>query len=348
VSECTRGDRTSAESEGDEVLRRADQRFADVSRRSSLRPCGKAWLIPGARQQPPSGSKPDRLTVLGAIIFASLQSQCGAGFHSLLLAVFTRLIPRLAAGQKPVASIPQRASRFENLMTILPWVRANAEVPSVPGPALRWHTRFVRASFLPIRSQRPLVLEDLSADHRGGKDHAVVGSSGAGKAQSPTGQRPAFPYHRAGSGRWRGAYAADGTYLAPPRWLRGPGYGALSRHGAGEFALGRNRTPPNRNERVSAWAAAEFAFEATSRVLDTTWGTAACSCRTDNGSALRWPARCCVSRELLILDEGNQQSRLREREADPGRDRTAAGRTTVLMIAHRVFRHSARGHDLPS
>src|SRR6202789_535402 len=59
------------------------------------------------------------LAVLGAIIFASLQIlNVAPASILLLLAIFTRLIPRLAAGQSQLQAFLSELPAFENLMTI--------------------------------------------------------------------------------------------------------------------------------------------------------------------------------------------------------------------------------------
>ena len=71
------------------------------------------------------------LAVLGAIIFASLQIlNVAPASILLLLAIFTRLIPRLAAGQSQLQAFLSELPAFENLMTIYRGCVANAEAVS--------------------------------------------------------------------------------------------------------------------------------------------------------------------------------------------------------------------------
>ena len=77
--------------------------------------------------------------VLGGIIFASLQIlNVAPASILLLLAVFTRLFPRLAAGQSQLQAFLSELPAFENLMTIYRECVANAEVPGAPAPGLPW------------------------------------------------------------------------------------------------------------------------------------------------------------------------------------------------------------------
>ena len=88
-------------------------------------------------------------------------------------------------------------------------------------------------------AERPLVLDDLSLTIAAGKVTAIVGSSGAGKstvADLVNGLLSPVTGRVLVDGVELTPQAAQG--LAPPRWLRSPGHGALSRHGARQPALG--------------------------------------------------------------------------------------------------------------
>src|SRR5271155_661796 len=124
------------------------------------------------------------LIVLGAIIFASLQIlNVAPASMLLLLAVFTRLFPRLAAGQSQLQSFLGELPAFENLMKLDRECVANAEVPgsASTGPSLTQEIRLERVGFR-YDDQRTPVLEDLSLPIAAGKVTALVGSSGAGKS----------------------------------------------------------------------------------------------------------------------------------------------------------------------
>src|SRR5580698_8348778 len=120
------------------------------------------------------------LMVLAAIIFASLQVlKVAPASVLLLLAVFSRLIPRLAAGQNQLQAFLSELPAFENLMAIYRECVANAEIPGGAGlgPALAHEIRLERVGFR-YDAQRPMVLEDLSLTIAAGKVTAIVGSSG--------------------------------------------------------------------------------------------------------------------------------------------------------------------------
>src|ERR1700678_3952571 len=123
------------------------------------------------------------LMVLGGIIFASLQIlNVAPASILLLLAVFTRLVPRLAAGQNQLQAFLGELPAFENVMTIYRECVANAEVPGAAGPPpLAHEIRLERVGFR-YEALRPMVLEDLSLTIAAGKVTAIVGSSGAGKS----------------------------------------------------------------------------------------------------------------------------------------------------------------------
>jgi ATP-binding cassette, subfamily C, bacterial len=122
------------------------------------------------------------LLLLGAIIFASLQILSVAPASMLLLlAVFTRLFPRLSAAQNQLQAFLSELPAFENLMAIYQDCQANAEVPGVRGaePKLAHEIRLEHVTF---RYDANPVLEDLSLTIAAGKVTAIVGSSGAGKS----------------------------------------------------------------------------------------------------------------------------------------------------------------------
>jgi ATP-binding cassette subfamily C protein len=100
----------------------------------------------------------------------------------LLLAVFTRLFPRLAAGQSQLQAFLTELPAFENLMTIYQECVANAEVPSAaePGPAPDLSPAHeIRLEHVAFRYEpdRPMVLDDLSLAIAAGRVTAIVGSS---------------------------------------------------------------------------------------------------------------------------------------------------------------------------
>src|SRR6204780_828364 len=124
------------------------------------------------------------LLLLGAIIFASLQIlNVAPASILLLLAVFTRLFPRLAPAQSQLQAFLTELPAFENLMTIYKECVDNAEVPGAagPGPGPAHEIRLEHIGFR-YETDRPLVLDDLSLAIPAGRVTAIVGSSGAGKS----------------------------------------------------------------------------------------------------------------------------------------------------------------------
>ncbi len=277
-----------------------DAQTSDLAMFSSLQSSALQQSLANTRSQAAAAFwfEAGSLAVLGAIIFASLQIlNVAPASILLLLAVFTRLIPRLAAGQSQLQAFLSELPAFENLMTIYRGCVANAEVPSAPGPgpSLAQEIRLERVSFQ-YEAQRPHGAGGVVADHRRGKDHRHRGFFGRGKEHHRRpGQWPAFPDHWPGSGRRRGTYAADRSRLAPPGWLRGPGHRALSRHGAGELALGKAGRLRTGNARGSQAWPPPSSSSSYRRDWIPPWGTAACFCPMANGSASRWLARCCAS-----------------------------------------------------
>src|SRR5580692_4389981 len=115
------------------------------------------------------------LLVLGGIIFASLQIlNVAPASILLLLAVFTRLFPRLAAGQGQLQAFLTELPAFENLMTIYRECLANAEVPGAAGPS-RGPAHEIRLEHVTFRYEpdRSLVLDDLSLTIAAGRVTAI-------------------------------------------------------------------------------------------------------------------------------------------------------------------------------
>jgi ATP-binding cassette subfamily C protein len=124
------------------------------------------------------------LMVLAGIIFVSLQvMHVPAASVLVLLAVFTRLIPRLAAGQNQLQAFVSDLPAFENLMSIYLDCLANPETPSASGlrPALTHEIRLEEVSFR-YEPQRPIVLDGVSLTIAAGTITAIVGPSGSGKS----------------------------------------------------------------------------------------------------------------------------------------------------------------------
>src|ERR1700678_1650152 len=162
-----------------------DAQSSDLAMFSSLQSSALQQSLESTRSQAAAAFwfEAGSLLLLGGIIFASLQIlNVAPASILLLLAVFTRLVPRLAAGQSQLQAFLSELPAFENLMTIYRECVANAEVPGAAGPPpLAHEIRLERVGFR-YEALRPMVLEDLSLTIAAGKVTAIVGSSGAGKS----------------------------------------------------------------------------------------------------------------------------------------------------------------------
>jgi ATP-binding cassette subfamily C protein len=255
----------------------------------------------------------------------------------LLLAVFTRLIPRLAAGQSQLQAFLSELPAFENLMTIYRECVANAEVPDAagPGPSLAHEIRLERVAF-GYDAQRPLVLEDLSLTIAAGKVTAIAGSSGAGKstvADLVNGLLSPIA----------GRVLVDSAELTPQTaraWRRHVGYVAQDTvlfHDTVRANLLWAKPEASEQEiRESlALAAAEFVF-ALPHGLDTNVGDR--GMLLSHGQRQRIAlARALLRRPgLLILDEATSSLDFDNEKRILDAIERLQGRTTVLLIAHRV------------
>jgi ATP-binding cassette subfamily C protein len=282
------------------------------------------------------------LLVLGAIIFASLQIlNVAPASILLLLAVFTRLFPRLAAGQGQLQAFLTELPAFENLMTIYQECQANAEVPSAAGPGPQpdlspaHEIRLDHVSFR-YEPDRPLVLDDLSLTIAAGKVTAIVGSSGAGKstvADLINGLLAPVT----------GQVLVDGVELAPQTaraWRRHVGYVAqdtvLFHDTVRNNLRWANPDASEKEMRESlGLAAAEFVFELP-QGLDTTVGDR--GMLLSHGQRQRIALARALLRKpgLLILDEATSSLDFDNEKRILDAIERLQGRATVLLIAHRV------------
>ena len=278
------------------------------------------------------------LIVLGAIIFASLQIlNVAPASMLLLLAVFTRLFPRLAAGQSQLQAFLSELPAFENLMKIYDECLANAEVPGAigPEPTLAHEIRLERVGFR-YDAERPLVLENLSLTIAAGKVTAIVGSSGAGKstvADLVNGLLSPIT----------GRVLVDGVELTPQTaraWRRQVGYVAQDTvlfHDTVRANL-RWANPDASEQEMSeslGLAAAEFVFELP-HGLDTTVGDR--GMLLSHGQRQRIALARALLRKpgLLILDEATSSLDFDNEKRILDAIERLKGRATVLLIAHRV------------
>src|SRR3984885_12779798 len=162
-----------------------DAQTSDLAMFSSLQSSALQQSLSNTRSQAAAAFwfEAGSLLVLGGIIFASLQIlNVAPASILLLLAVFTRLFPRLTAAQSQLQAFLGELPAFENVMTMYHECLANAEVPGLgAGPALAHEIRLEQVSFR-YDAERPMVLDDLSLTIAAGQVTAIVGSSGAGKS----------------------------------------------------------------------------------------------------------------------------------------------------------------------
>jgi ATP-binding cassette, subfamily C, bacterial len=317
-----------------------DAQNSDLAMFSSLQSSALQQSLQSTRSQAAAAFwfEAGSLLVLGGIIFASLQVlNVAPASILLLLAIFTRLIPRLAAGQNQLQAFLSELPAFENLMTIYRECVANAEVPGAagPGPSLAHEIRLEQVGFR-YDAQRPMVLADLSLTIAAGKVTAIVGSSGAGKSTvadlvngllSPLTGRVLVDGAelKAQTARaWRShvGYVAQDTVLfhdtvrANLRWAK------------------PEASEEEMRESLSL-AAAEFVFELP-QGLDTTVGDR--GMLLSHGQRQRIALARALLRKpgLLILDEATSSLDLDNEKRILDAIEHLQGRTTVLLIAHRV------------
>ncbi len=317
-----------------------DAQNSDLAMFSSLQSSALQQSLESTRSQAAAAFwfEAGSLMVLGGIIFASLQIlNVAPASILLLLAVFTRLIPRLAAGQSQLQAFLSELPAFENLMTIYRECVANAEVPGAagPGPSLAHEIRLERVGFR-YDAQRPKVLEDLSLTIAAGKVTAIVGSSGAGKstvADLVNGLLSPLT----------GRVLVDGVELTPQSaraWRRHVGYVAQDTvlfHDTVRANLRWAKPEASEDEMRESLslAAAEFVFELP-QGLDTTVGDR--GMLLSHGQRQRIALARALLRKpgLLILDEATSSLDLDNEKRILDAIEHLQGRTTVLLIAHRV------------
>jgi ATP-binding cassette, subfamily C, bacterial len=321
-----------------------DAQTSDLEMFSSLQSSALQQSLQNTRSQAAAAFwfEAGSLLVLGAIIFASLQIlNVAPASILLLLAVFTRLFPRLAAGQSQLQAFLTELPAFENLMTIYQECVANAEVPSAAGPGPQPDLRpahEIRLEHVGFRYEpdRPLVLDDLSLAIAAGRVTAIVGSSGAGKstvADLINGLLAPVT----------GQVLVDGVELTPQTaraWRRHVGYVAQDTvlfHDTVRNNL-RWANPDASEEEMReslGLAAAEFVFELP-QGLDTTVGDR--GMLLSHGQRQRIALARALLRKpgLLILDEATSSLDLDNEKRILDAIERLQGRTTVLLIAHRI------------
>jgi ATP-binding cassette, subfamily C, bacterial len=317
-----------------------DAQTSDLAMFSSLQSSALQQTLQSTRSQAAAAFwfEAGSLIVLGAIIFASLQIlNVAPASILLLLAVFTRLFPRLAATQGQLQAFLSELPAFENLMTIYRECVANAEVPGSAslGPALAHEIALERVGFR-YDADRPLVLRDLSLTIAAGKVTAIVGSSGAGKS---TVADLVNGLLSPGTGR----VLIDGAELTPQAaraWRRHVGYVAQDTilfHDTVRANLSWANPDASEQEMKESLslAAAEFVFELP-QGLDTTVGDR--GMLLSHGQRQRIALARALLRKpgLLILDEATSSLDFDNENRILDAIERLKGRATVLLIAHRV------------
>jgi ATP-binding cassette, subfamily C, bacterial len=317
-----------------------DAQTSDLAMFSSLQSSALQQSLSNTRSQAAAAFwfEAGSLLVLGGIIFASLQIlNVAPASILLLLAVFTRLFPRLTAAQSQLQAFLGELPAFENVMTMYQECLANAEVPGLgaAGPALAHEIRLEQVSFR-YDAERPLVLDDLSLTIAAGRVTAIVGSSGAGKSTV------ADLVNGLLSPR-TGRVLVDGVALTPHTaraWRRHVGYVAQDTvlfHDtvrANLYWANPDASEQEMRESLSL-AAAEFVYELP-QGLDTTVGDR--GMLLSHGQRQRIALARALLRKpgLLILDEATSSLDFDNEKRILDAIERLQGRTTVLMIAHRV------------
>ncbi len=278
------------------------------------------------------------LMLLAAIVFASLKIlNVAPASILLLLAVFTRLFPRLAAGQSQYQAFLGELPAFENLMTMYRECLANAEVPGTagPGPSQAYDVRLEHVSFT-YGVGRPLILHDLSLEVAAGSITAIVGASGAGKSTAADLINGLLT-------PMTGRVLVDGTALTPEAaraWRRHVGYVAQDTvlfHDTVSANLRWANPDATEDEMVESLrlTACEFVFDLP-QGLNTIVGDR--GMLLSHGQRQRIAlARALLRRPgLLILDEATSSLDLENEKRILDAIERLKGRTTVLMIAHRI------------
>jgi ATP-binding cassette, subfamily C, bacterial len=278
------------------------------------------------------------LLVLGAVIFVSLRIlRVGPASILLLLAVFTRLMPRLASGGSQLQSFLSDLPAFENVTRVTGECREHAESSSGSStpPALTRDLRLDSVCFA-YEAQRPLVLDQVSITIKAGQITAVAGPSGAGKSTIADLVNGLLTPDE-------GSVLIDDVVLAPENeraWRRQVGYVAQDTvlfHGTVRANLlwAQPAASGSDLEEALHMAAAEFAFDLP-RGLDTTVGDR--GVLLSNGQRQRIALARALLRKpsLLILDEATNSLDLENEQRILDAIEQLKQHTTILMIAHRA------------
>ncbi len=322
------------------AMKFSDAQNSDLAMFSSLQSSALQQSLNNTRSQAAAAFwfEAGSLMVLAAIIFASLEVlRVAPASVLLLLAVFTRLIPRLAAGQSQLQAFLSELPAFENVMEVYRDCVANAEVPGAAGPAPVF-AREIRLEHVGFRydALRPMVLEDVSLTIAAGRITALAGSSGAGKSTvADLVNGLLSPLH--------GRVLVDGVELTPQTaraWRRHAGYVAQDTVLFHDTVRANLRwacpdaSEPEMNESLRL-AAAEFVLDLP-QGLDTVVGDR--GMLLSHGQRQRIALARALLRKpaLLILDEATSSLDLENEKRILDSIERLQGRLTILLIAHRV------------
>lgn len=278
------------------------------------------------------------LLILAGVIFFSLHIlRVGAASILLLLAVFTRLMPRLATGNSQLQSFLSDLPAFENVIGITHECERHAEIltGSSAAPTLRHAIRLESVSFR-YEPQRALVLDQLSLTIPAGHITAIVGSSGAGKSTIADLINGLLAVRE-------GRILLDGVELTPHNgraWRRQVGYVAQDTvlfHSSVRANLlwAQPGATTVELEEALHLSAAEFVFDLPDG-LDTVVGDR--GVLLSNGQRQRIALARALLRKpsLLILDEATNSLDLENEKRILDAIERLKHRTTILMIAHRA------------
>lgn len=287
------------------------------------------------------------LTVLGGVIFVSLLVlHVGAASLLLLLAIFTRLMPRLAAANSQIQAFVADLPAFENIRRMEdeclrhaePRVAelggADAEKRAEGSPAQASEVRLDDICFS-YGAHLPLVIDHLSMTLAAGEITAVAGPSGAGKSTIADIINGLLTPD---SGR----VLVNGVELEPRTtraWRGRVGYvgpDTLLFHGSVRANLqwAQPAATDDDLKEALALAAAEF-VHTLPRGLDTVIGDR--GMLLSNGQRQRIALARALLRKpsLLILDEATNSLDLENEQRILEAIERLKGRTTIFILGHR-------------
>ena len=324
------------------TIKTYDAQAADLEMFTSLENAALGQSLRSTRNQASAAFwfEAGSLLVLGGVIFISLRLlRVGPASILLLLAIFTRLMPRLASASGQLQVFINDLPAFQTIMNMSRECRDHADISSsadlTPAPVLTRELRLEDVCFQ-YGAQMPWVLNRLSLTISAGKITAIAGASGAGKSTvadlvngllAPNAGRilvDGVPLTREAARAWRRqiGYVAQDTVLfhdtirANLLWAQAD---------AAESDL----------KEALAMAAAEFVFDLP-RGLDTLAGDR--GVLLSNGQRQRIALARALLRKpsLLILDEATNSLDLENEKRILDAIEQLRKRMTIVLIAHRA------------